>query len=114
MTETATLKIWRGIDKFAGHWDTHEVPFERGQSVLDGLRWIRVNKDPTLAIRFSCINANACKECMMEVDGETVYACTARLEPRPMEVAPLSNKKLIRDLVTEIAPPAERFAIRNK
>ena len=42
------------------------MPFERGQSVLDGLRWIRVNKDPTLAIRFSCINANACKECMME------------------------------------------------
>ena len=23
--------------------------------------------DPTLAIRFSCINANACKECMMEI-----------------------------------------------
>jgi succinate dehydrogenase/fumarate reductase-like Fe-S protein len=109
MTETATLKIWRGIDRSAGHWDTHQVPYENGQSVLDGLRWIRVNRDPTLAIRFSCINANACKECMMEVDGETVYACTARLEPRTMVVTPLSNKKLVRDLVTEIAPPAERF-----
>ena len=84
MTETATLKIWRGADKAAGHWETHQVPFERGQSVLDGLRWIRAHKDPTLAIRFSCINANACKECMMELDGETVYACTARLEPREM------------------------------
>ena len=84
MSETATLKIWRGQDKAKGHWETHAVPFERGQSVLDGLRWIRVNKDPTLAIRFSCINANACKECMMELDGETVYACTARLEPREM------------------------------
>ena len=62
------------------------MPFERGQSVLDGLRWIRANRDPTLAIRFSCINANACKECMMELDGETVYACTARLEPREMSV----------------------------
>jgi hypothetical protein len=95
------------------HWETHAVPFERGQSVLDGLRWIRVNKDPSLAIRFSCINANACKECMMELDGETVYACTARLEPREMTVAPLPNKKLVRDLVTEIAPPAERFAGRK-
>jgi hypothetical protein len=27
-----------------------------------------------------------------------------------MVLAPLSNKKLVRDLVTEIAPPAERFA----
>jgi succinate dehydrogenase/fumarate reductase-like Fe-S protein len=109
MTEIATLKIWRGADRTEGRFETHAVPFERGQSVLDGLRWVRVNKDPTLALRFSCINANACKECMMELDGETVYACTARLEPRAMQVAPLSNKKLVRDLVTEIAPPAERF-----
>lgn len=110
MTETATLKIWRGQDRTGGAWQSYAVPFERGQSVLDGLRWIRAHNDPTLAIRFSCINANACKECMMELDGETVYACTARLEPREMTLAPLSNKKLVRDLVTEIAPPAERLA----
>jgi succinate dehydrogenase/fumarate reductase-like Fe-S protein len=103
------LKIWRGLDANAGRWETHEVPFEVGQSVLDGLRWIRANRDPTLAIRFSCINANACKECMVELDGKTVYACTARLQPREMTLAPLSNKKLLRDLVTEIAPPTEAF-----
>ena len=28
-----------------------------------------------------------------------------------MTLAPLSNKRLVRDLVTEIAPPAERFAM---
>lgn len=109
MTEQARLIIWRSNDAAAGHWESHDVPFEHGQSVLDGLRWIRVNRDPTLAIRFSCINANACKECMIELDGKTVYACTARLEPREMKLAPLSNKKLVRDLVTEIAPPGERF-----
>ena len=109
MTETASLKIWRGIDKNAGRWEIHQVPFEPGQSVLDGLRWIRVHRDPMLAIRYSCINANACKECMIELDGATVYACTARLQPREMVLQPLSNKKLVRDLVTEIAPPAERF-----
>ena len=114
MSETATLKIWRGENQEQGHWESHAVPFEGGQSVLDGLRWIRANKDPSLAIRFSCINANACKECMMELDGDTVYACTARLEPREMQLAPLSNKRLVRDLVTEIAPPAERFAAKEK
>ena len=114
MSDTATLKIWRGLDKAKGHWETHQVPFERGQSVLDGLRWIRVNKDPSLAIRFSCINANACKECMMELDGLTVYACTARLEPRVMSLGPLSNKALVRDLVTEIAPPGERWSVARK
>ena len=109
MRETATLKIWRGLEASAGRWETYEVPFEAGQSLLDGLRWIRAHRDPTLAIRFSCINANACKECMVELDDETVYACTARLQAREMTVAPLSNKKLLRDLVTEIAPPTERF-----
>src|SRR5262245_32159061 len=89
MSEIATLKIWRGLDPKTGRWEIHEVPFEPGQSVLDGLRWIRVNRDPSLAIRFSCSNANACKECMMELDGETVYACTARLQPREMVLTPL-------------------------
>ena len=109
MTATAKLKIRRGTSDEPGHWDNFDVPFEEGQSVLDGLRWLRINKDPTLAIRFSCINANACKECMIQLDGETVYACTARLEPREMTLTPLPNKTLIRDLVTEIAPPSERF-----
>ena len=109
MSARATLTIWRGSDPDNGRWESYEVPFEPGQSVLDGLRWIRINRDPGLAIRYSCINANACKECMIELDGKTVYACTARLQPGEMKLAPLSNKTLVRDLVTEIAPPAERF-----
>src|SRR3954462_463498 len=109
MSAVATLKIWRGLDRDAGHWESFAVPFEPGQSVLDGLRWIRLHCDPTLAVRYSCINANACKECMIELDGKTVYACTARLEARIMQLAPLANKRLVRDLVTKIAPPSERL-----
>jgi succinate dehydrogenase/fumarate reductase-like Fe-S protein len=47
---------------------------------------------------------------MISVDGETVYACTTRLTEDEMTLAPLPNKKLIQDLVTEIAPPDERLA----
>jgi succinate dehydrogenase/fumarate reductase-like Fe-S protein len=109
MTMMARLQIWRGLAPEDGHIETYDVPFEAGQSVLDGLRWIRANCDPALAVRYSCINANACKECMVEIDGATAYACTTRLEPRVMTVKPLSNKALVRDLVTEIAPPGERL-----
>jgi succinate dehydrogenase/fumarate reductase-like Fe-S protein len=112
MSEIATLKIWRGLERDADRYESYAVPYETGQSVLDGLRWIRVNEDPSLAFRYSCINANACKECMMEIDGETTYACTSRLEPRVMTVEPLGNKKLVRDLVTEIAPPHERLHLK--
>ena len=106
---TATLVIARGAPGEDKRTETHKVPFDPGQSVLDGLRWIRAHDDATLAFRFSCINANACKECMMQIDGKTQYACTARLEAREMQIAPLPNKALLRDLVTEIAPSDERL-----
>ncbi len=109
MSGVAILRISRGAAGEAARQETYEVPFELGQSVLDALRWIRAHRDPTLAIRYSCTSANTCKECMVSVDGKTVYACTARLEAREMRVAPLPNKVLIRDLVTEIAPPDERL-----
>jgi succinate dehydrogenase/fumarate reductase-like Fe-S protein len=102
------LRIRRATPGEVPRYETLVVPFEPGQTVLDGLRWIRVHRDASLAIRFSCINANACKECMLQVDGETVYACTTRLREGEMTLEPLPNKTLIRDLVTEIAPPDER------
>jgi succinate dehydrogenase/fumarate reductase-like Fe-S protein len=110
VTLIATLLIRRGEPGDAPRWSRFSVPFEPGQSVLDGLRRIRTNDDPSLAFRYSCINANACKECMVQLDGKTIYACTARLEEREMKIEPLDNKPLIRDLVTEIAPPGERLA----
>ncbi len=109
MMLVAHLLIRRGGPRETPRWQRFDVPFERGHSVLDGLRRIRIAEDPTLAFRFSCINANACKECMMLLDGKTVYACTARLEAREMRLEPLANKTLVRDLVSEIAPPDERL-----
>src|SRR4029078_1710529 len=41
MPECAPLWTWRGPDANAGGGETDAVPFEPGQSVLDGLRWIR-------------------------------------------------------------------------
>jgi succinate dehydrogenase/fumarate reductase-like Fe-S protein len=105
----ANLKVWRGTPDTAGRYERYLVPFEAGQTVLDGLRWIRIHRDPSLAIRYSCINANACKECMIRVDGKTVYACTTRLTESEMTLEPLPNKALLKDLVSEIAPPDERL-----
>ncbi|HSH08019.1 MAG TPA: 2Fe-2S iron-sulfur cluster-binding protein [Burkholderiales bacterium] len=105
----ATLLIRRGAPGETPREERWEVPFEAGQSVLDALRWIRAHGDASLAIRYSCTNANTCKECMLRIDGKTVYACTARLHEGSMRIEPLPNKRLLRDLVTEIAPPDERL-----
>jgi len=105
----ALLAIRRGEPEAASRVETFAIEFEHGQSVLDGLRMIRRDHDPSLAFRFSCINANACKECMMSIDGDIDYACTSRLKEGTTTLAPLPKKALIRDLVTEIAPPDERL-----
>jgi hypothetical protein len=75
----ATLLIRRGAPGEPAREESWDVPFEPGQSVLDALRWIRAQRDPTLAIRYSCTNANSCKECMVRIEGRTVYACIERL-----------------------------------
>jgi succinate dehydrogenase/fumarate reductase-like Fe-S protein len=111
MRAIATLLIQRGENGKAFR-QSYRIDYEPGESLLDALRRIRNEQDPTLAFRYSCINANACKECMMEINGETAYACTTRLEPRVMTVEPLDNKTLVRDLVTEIAPPQERLRLK--
>jgi succinate dehydrogenase / fumarate reductase iron-sulfur subunit len=105
----ATLRIRRGGPGEPPRYEEFAVPFERGASVLDGLVWVRTNVDPGLALRFSCINANVCKECTMLIDGAPGYACTARLEPRTIVLEPLPGKDHIRDLVTDTLPPRERL-----
>ena len=109
MNRVTELRVWRGSAADAGRYQTYDVPFEEGMSVLDALRWIRTHEDPTLAIRYSCLNANACKTCMALVDGVVEYTCTARLTPSGVTVAPLASRPVIRDLVTETAPADERL-----
>ena len=108
-TKTAQLRVWRGASRDDGHFDLFEVPFEEGMSVLDALRWIRSHNDSTLAFRYSCINANACKTCMASIDGSVEYTCLAKLTPETMTVEPLPKRAIIRDLVTDILPDDEKL-----
>jgi succinate dehydrogenase/fumarate reductase-like Fe-S protein len=109
LTKNASLRIWRGAERDHGRFDDFSVPYEEGMSVLDALRWIRCNVDSTLAIRYSCINANACKTCMALVNGEVQYTCIAKLTPEVMTVEPLPKRPLIRDLVTDTVADDERL-----
>ena len=108
--QTATLCIRRGTADEPARYDEFAVPFEDGATVLDALIWIRAHRDPSLAIRYSCINANVCKECTIAIDGRVLYACTTRLAAgRRMVLDPLPGKERLRDLVSETRPPRERI-----
>ena len=96
----AELYIFRGTAGTDSKFETFNVPFQQGASVLDALIWINDNVDETLSFRYSCINANACKECMMLIDGEVEYACLKKLQEKKSKLQPLPNKKLIKDPVS--------------
>ena len=107
--KTAPITIQRGAPGEEPWMETYDVPWRPGMSVLDAIVWVRTHADSSVAFRYSCVSANACKECMILVDGKVNYACTAKLNTGTVTVEPLAKKKLIRDLVTDIVPPKERL-----
>ena len=110
MTAVARLCIRRGAGDQPPNYQEFAVPFEEGATVLDALIWIRTQCDPSLAIRYSCINGNVCKECTIAIDGAVDYACTTRLRAdRVVTLDPLPGKTVLRDLVSEMRPPRERL-----
>jgi succinate dehydrogenase/fumarate reductase-like Fe-S protein len=109
-TSIARLRIRRGAGDETLRYEEFAVPFEDGATVLDALIWICSQRDPSLAIRYSCINANVCKECTIAIDGVVDYACTTRLCPDVVTtLEPLPGKPVLRDLVSEMRPPRERL-----
>jgi succinate dehydrogenase/fumarate reductase-like Fe-S protein len=111
MQRIARLRVRRGTaDEPAPRYQEFTVPFEDGATVLDALIWIRNRQDPSLAVRYSCISANVCKECTIAIDGIVAYACMTRLrDDQAMTLDPLPGKPVLRDLVTETRSPRERF-----
>ena len=106
---TTELHVWRGRAADEGRYEAYRVPYEEGMSVLDALVWVRGHVDSSLAFRYGCVNANACKTCMALVDGQVAYMCTARLIPAGAKVEPLPKRPLIRDLVTDTVPDDEKL-----
>ena len=104
--QVATLKVWRGSARDTGQWQTYEAPSSpanRCSMACAGCASTRPVAGGALLL-----HQRSLQECM--ISSTATRSCrTARLEPRAMTLTPLPNKKLIRDLVTEIAPPSERF-----
>jgi succinate dehydrogenase/fumarate reductase-like Fe-S protein len=106
---SARLKIWRGASADDGEYQEFDITFEDGESVLDGLVALRRDQAPDLAVRFSCFNANVCKECTMLINGELEYACIAKLQTGETIIEPNPKSPLLRDLVTDTLTKKEKF-----
>ena len=89
---------------------SYEVPCQPDWKVLDALNFIKDYIDPTLSHRWSCRMA-VCGSCGMMVNGEPKLTCKDTLSDYgdTLEVAPLSNFPVIRDLVVEFEGFMEKF-----
>ena len=105
----ALLRVQRGVPGEPERFDEFEVPYEPGMSVLDALIWVRSHVDSSLAVRYGCVNANACKTCMALVEGKVTYLCVAHMQTGGVTVEPLPSRSLIRDLVSDTVPDDEKL-----
>lgn len=103
MMSELTLNVVRGDAEKGKSIVPYNVPHVDGMSLLDALFWIREHEDSSLAVRYSCRSANACKECMAAVDGKPVYLCSVRAnEGSTVLIEPLTGRPWIKDLTTQL------------
>ncbi len=83
--------------------ESYEITVQPDWKVLDALNHIKDQVDPTLSHRWSCRMA-VCGSCGMMVNGEPKLTCKDALSNYgdTVEVAPLANFPIVRDLVVEM------------
>ena len=105
------VKIWRG--KADGAFQEFAVPRHASQTVLDVVTHIQRVLDPTLAYRFAC-RVGMCGSCAMTVNGVARWTCRTHVDKvvkdDKMEIAPLRNLPVIRDLVTDMREFFDKWA----
>ena len=94
------------------HFDEFDVP---GRAAHDrrsrALRWIELNRDPSLALRHSCFHAS-CGTCGVQVErARGALACVTRDADHgaEMTVEPLANIPILTDLVVDMGEFYARF-----
>jgi len=108
---TLKVRVWRGAEE--GAYQSFEVPRLESQTVLDVVTHIQRHLDPTLAYRFAC-RVGMCGSCAMTVNGRARWTCRTHVSEvvasDDLEIAPLHNLPVIRDLVTAMREFFDKWA----
>lgn len=110
--EDLVVRVYRfspGVDEH--HlWATYRVPKLPRMTVLDALFAIQNEQDDSLSFRYSC-RVGMCGSCGMVVNGRPRLTCSTGVEEfgDRIEVAPLFNLPVIKDLVVDMDPFFEKW-----
>ena len=104
--KTFDVSVWRG-DGAGGKFQRFQVPNQESQTILDVVVWIQQKIDPSLAYRYAC-RVGMCGSCAMMVNGQPRWTCRTHVQKvvrdNCIEVAPLRNLPVIKDLATDMDP----------
>ncbi|HEV7802096.1 MAG TPA: succinate dehydrogenase/fumarate reductase iron-sulfur subunit [Burkholderiales bacterium] len=105
------VSVWRGGE--SGEFVAYDVPRQASQTVLDVVTHIQRHIDPTLSYRFAC-RVGMCGSCAMNVNGKARWTCRTHVGDvtvdDALEIAPLRNLPMVKDLVTDMAPFFDKMA----
>lgn len=105
------VRVWRGRE--SGEFATYRVPRRESQTVLDVVSWIQGNLEPSLAYRYAC-RVGMCGSCAMRVNGVARWTCRTHVAKvargGELEIAPLANLPVIRDLATDMSGFFDKWA----
>ena len=105
------VNVWRGGEQ--GAFEAFDVPRYPSQTVLDVVTYVQRKLDPTLAYRFAC-RVGMCGSCAMTVNGVARWTCRTHVDKvvrgDALEISPLKNLPVIRDLVTDMREFFDKWA----
>lgn len=108
---TLNVRVWRGNED--GEFITYEVPRHASQTVLDVVTYIQRHLEPDLGYRFAC-RVGMCGSCAMTVNGKARWTCRTHVakvaENNTLEIAPLSNMPIIKDLAADMTTFFDKWA----
>jgi fumarate reductase iron-sulfur subunit len=111
MSGILRVSVWRGGAE--GAFREYEVPRRESQTVLDVVTHIQRALDPTLAYRYAC-RVGMCGSCAMTVNGRPRWTCRTHVDKVArdggLEIAPLANLPVIRDLVADMREFFDKWA----
>lgn len=108
------VRIWRGGADDDGRFVDYEVRRQNSQTVLDVVTQVQRSQDASLAYRFAC-RVGMCGSCAMTVNGQARWTCRTHVAKvvspdGVLEIAPLANLPVIKDLVTDMSGFFDKWA----
>jgi fumarate reductase iron-sulfur subunit len=114
MNVELAVSLWRGGAN--GRYETYRVPQRQSQTVLDVVTFVQRHIDPTLSYRFAC-RVGVCGSCAMTVNGKPRWTCRTHVAKvaasGKLEIGPLENLPVIKDLTTDMRPFFEKWQQAN-